>query len=90
MFTGYVIICILYIAIRAAKSIQNISAPGYGVLVLVMEALGMVSLLQAGINHLYKVWSSEHQQTCSFTAAVVHQLLHAWRRSPGRWKTQDT
>ena len=59
--TGYVITCILYIVIRAAKSIRNISAPGYGVLVLVMEALGMVSLLQAGINHLYKVWSCEHQ-----------------------------
>ena len=56
MVAAYIVICIVYIVIRATKSIQHISAPAYGIVVLVMEALGMVSLLQAGVNHLYKVY----------------------------------
>lgn len=62
---AYIIICIVYIIIRAAKSISRISAPAYGIVVLIMEALGMVSLLQAGINHLYKVCDSRRRmQPC--------------------------
>lgn len=75
---GYVIICIMYIVIRAARSIQNISAPGYGILILVMEALGMVSLLQAGLNHLYKVRTHlrGHMHHIKISEAATSGNLH--------------
>ena len=52
---AYVVVCIVYTFIRALKSVDAIASPAYGKVVLAFEVLGMVSLLQAGINHLYKV-----------------------------------
>ena len=52
---AYIVICVVYVVIRATKSVDNIASPTYGKIVLAFEALGMVSLLQAGLNHLYKV-----------------------------------
>ena len=57
---AYVIVCIVYVIIRALKSVDHIASPAYGKVVLAFEALGMVSLLQAGINHLYKVGQIHH------------------------------
>lgn len=59
---AYVAISIAYIVIRAKDSIKGISAPAYGWVVLSAEILGMVSLLQAAINHVYKV--NSHLDWC--------------------------
>jgi hypothetical protein len=52
---AYIIVSVVYVIIRAAKSVDNIASPTYGKIVLAFEALGMVSLLHSGLNHVYKV-----------------------------------
>ena len=60
---AYILICIVYIVIRALKSVDAIASPAFGKVVLAFEVLGMVSLLQAGINHIYKVPHQSNTQS---------------------------
>ena len=50
----YACVCVIYVSLRAAKSIPS-NAVAYGVIVLVSEVLGIVSLMFSAINLVYRV-----------------------------------
>ena len=57
---AYFGVALAYLTIRTVKSFPTDSLLIYGIIVLVAEFLGMLSLLYAAMNLIYKVRNSNH------------------------------